>query len=352
MNNLCKHFLLILAFVLTVLLLNGCASTTRKPIGELNKEEVIKRYFNDRSLDDIEGVWVREDNSFEIAVLKNSFNIFPGYDYVGIVTDTNNKFWHIGETKLLIKKTSNRNTYLISYFDDQAAFTKSQVGSILTIETDTKAHITLNNINLLLLRTYPLLNPTKLPDTNSAMPSKYDDLLNCVVVVRNSSGMGTGFFITADGYIITNNHVVDRDNTVSIKLRNGKTILGDVLSTDNERDLALIKVDGNNYLWLTLGKLTDSRVGDDVLVIGAPEGLNWSVSKGIVSAIRRYKSDIVYIQTDAAINHGNSGGPLISLKNGSVIGVNTFGFRKDIAEGLNFAVSAEEIIKAFPQIQK
>src|SRR3990167_2766727 len=157
MNNLCKHFLLILAFVLTVLLLNDCASTTRKPIGELNKEEVIKRYFKDRSLDDIEGVWVREDNSFEIAVLKNSFNIFPGYDYVGIVTDTNNRYWHIGETKLLIKKTSNRNTYLISYFDDQAALTKSQVGSILTIETDTKAHIRLNNVNLLLLRTYPLL---------------------------------------------------------------------------------------------------------------------------------------------------------------------------------------------------
>ena len=284
--------------------------------------------------------------------MKNSFNIFPGYDYVGIVTDTNNRYWQIGETKLLIKKTSNRNTYLISYFDDQAALTKSQVGSILTIETDTKAHITLNNVNLLLLRTYPLLNSTKLPNTNSAILSMYDGLLNCVVVVRNSSGgMGSGFFITADGYIITNDHVVKRDKTVSITLRNGKTILGDVLSTDKDKDLALIKVDGNHYPWLTLGKLTDARVGEDVIAIGAPEGYDWSVSKGIVSAIRNEKYR-VEIQTDAAINHGNSGGPLISLKNGSVIGVNTVGIRKDIAEGLNFAVSAEEIIKAFPQIQK
>lgn len=351
MKHASKYISLIFVVLLTGLLLNNCATPTRKPIGELNKEEVIKRYFKDRSLDDIEGVWVREDNSFEIAVLKNSFNIFPGYDYVGIVTDTNNRYWHIGETKLLIKKTSDKNTYLISYFDDQAALTKSQVGSILTIETDTKAHITLNNVNLLLLRTYPLLNSTKLPDTNNAISSMYDDLLNCVVVVRNSSGMGTGFFVTADGYIITNNHVVSRDKTVSVTLRNGKTILGDVLSTDKVKDLALIKVEGNNYLWLTLGKLTDARVGDDVIAIGIPERLGWSVSKGIVSATRNVE-DVILIQTDTAINHGNSGGPLISLKNGSVIGVNAFGFRKDIAEGLNFAVSAEEIIKAFPQIQK
>lgn len=79
--------------------------------------------------------------------------------------------------------------------------------------------------------------------------------------------------------------------------------------------------------------------------------MDWSVSKGIVSAIRSY-GDIVIIQTDTAINRGNSGGPLISLKNGKVIGVNAFYFRKDIAEGLNFAISAEEITKAFPQIQK
>lgn len=109
--------------------------------------------------------------------------------------------------------------------------------------------------------------------------------------MRNSSGgMGSGFFITADGYIITNNHVVDRDRTVSITLRNGKTIFGDVLSTDSERDLALIKVDGNHYPWLKLGKLTDSRVGEDVIAIGAPEGLDWSVSKGIVSAIRNSRT--------------------------------------------------------------
>jgi len=153
MKNLSKHFLLILAFVLTVLLLNGCAGTTPKPVGELNKEEVIKRYFKDRSLDDIEGIWVREDNSFEIAVLKNSFNIFPGYDYVGIVTDSNKVEWGIGETKLLIKKTSNRQRYSVSYFDDHAKVTKSQNKTDMTLVGDNIAKI--DRTNYVLIKNYP-----------------------------------------------------------------------------------------------------------------------------------------------------------------------------------------------------
>jgi len=127
MKSASKNIYLVLIVMLTGIVLYSCAGTTPKPVGELNKEEVIKRYFKDRSLDEIEGVWVREDNSFEIAVLKNSFKLFPGYDYIGLITDTNNKRdWEIGETKLLIKKTSKKNKYIISYFDDTAKVTKSQ----------------------------------------------------------------------------------------------------------------------------------------------------------------------------------------------------------------------------------
>jgi S1-C subfamily serine protease len=183
------------------------------------------------------------------------------------------------------------------------------------------------------------------------IPSKYEDFLNCVVVVRSSNGVGTGFFVTNEGYIVTNNHVVGNDSSVSIKLRNGRTILGDVMSTVRDRDLALIKVEGDNFSWLALGKITDAGVGNDVIAIGTPEGLDWSVSKGIISAVRNFDG-IAVVQTDTAINHGNSGGPLILLKNGKVIGVNTFGFRKDIAEGLSFAISSREVIKILPQIQE
>ncbi|HEX7008034.1 MAG TPA: trypsin-like peptidase domain-containing protein, partial [Alphaproteobacteria bacterium] len=80
--------------------------------------------------------------------------------------------------------------------------------------------------------------------------------------------------------------------------------------------------------------------------IGTPEGLSWSVSKGIVSALRDLRG-LRLVQTDAAINHGNSGGPLIELGSGKVIGVNALSFRKDLAEGLNFAVSAEDVRMTF-----
>jgi len=183
------------------------------------------------------------------------------------------------------------------------------------------------------------------------IPSKYEDFLNCVVIVRSSNSVGTGFFITKDGYIVTNNHVVGNDSSVSIKLRNGRTILGYVMSTVGDKDLALIKVEGDNFSWLALGKITDTGVGEDVIAIGTPEGLDWSVSKGIISAVRDFDG-VAVVQTDTAINHGNSGGPLILLKNGKVIGVNTFGFRKDIAEGLNFAISSREVTKVLPRIQE
>ncbi len=93
-------------------------------------------------------------------------------------------------------------------------------------------------------------------------------------------------------------------------------------------------------------KLKDYIIVKEVLAIGSPKGLSWSVSKGIISAVRQY-GDIQVVQTDAPINSGNSGGPLIDLETGMVVGINTFGFRKDLAEGLNFAVAADEIRETF-----
>ena len=95
----------------------------------------------------------------------------------------------------------------------------------------------------------------------------------------------------------------------------------------------------------------DGKAGNDVIAIGIPEGLSWSISKGIISAVRDVEG-ILIVQTDTAINRGNSGGPLISFNSGRVIGINSFGFRKDIATGLNFAISVSELRKAFPTYVK
>jgi len=187
--------------------------------------------------------------------------------------------------------------------------------------------------------------------TPPSLSSRYDDFLRSVAVVRSSAGIGSGFFVTSEGDLITNFHVVGDDHKVSLRLRDGSTMLGTVVKTDTERDLALVSVQRPNVHHLVLASPEEASIGTDVLAIGTPQGLSWSVSKGIISAVRKAGS-IPILQTDAAINAGNSGGPLVSLNSGKAVGVNTFGFRKDLAEGLNFAVRADEILKAFPRLKK
>lgn len=177
-------------------------------------------------------------------------------------------------------------------------------------------------------------------------PSKYDDFLNGVVVIRANDGTGTGFFVTSDGYLVTNQHVVGKEKYASVKLRNGRVLVAEVIESYPARDLALLKAKGRNFTWLQLSSGEDAGIGNDVLAIGTPRGLSWSVSKGIISAVRRSRNRRV-IQTDAAVNTGNSGGPLIDLKSGRVVGVNTFILRKDDAEGLNFAVSSQDVLRTF-----
>jgi S1-C subfamily serine protease len=177
-------------------------------------------------------------------------------------------------------------------------------------------------------------------------PSKYDDYLSAVVIVRSSGGLGSGFFVSKTGLIITNHHVVGRDATVSLKLRSGSVIMGTVIASDVNSDLALISVPHESPVWLQLAGPEEGGIGADVIAIGTPKGFEWSVSRGIVSALREDGATRL-VQTDAAINKGNSGGPLILLDSGRVIGVNALSFRKDGAVGLNFAVSAQTVIATF-----
>ena len=97
---------------------------------------------------------------------------------------------------------------------------------------------------------------------------------------------------------------------------------------------------------IRLGSIDEIDIGDEVIAIGTPMGLDFSVSKGIISSIRK-NDGATLIQTDCAINSGNSGGPLISVSNGKVVGINSFGVSKRISEGLNFAVSVDDLIKRF-----
>ena len=141
------------------------------------------------------------------------------------------------------------------------------------------------------------------------------------------AGLGSGFFISADGYILTNNHVVKDAVKITVTDINNNDYKAKKIGTDPKTDLALIKVDGDNHPFLTLGDSDSVKVGEWVLAIGNPLGQDLSVTAGIVSAKGReleglqvdYQS---FIQTDAAINQGNSGGPLVRT-DGTAIGINS-----------------------------
>ena len=191
-------------------------------------------------------------------------------------------------------------------------------------------------------------------------PSKYDDFCNAVVVIKTPHGLGTGFFISNSGLIVTNHHVVGSEKTVSIKTRKKETVIGKVVAFDKKRDLAIIASKCKVISWLALTGTDEGGAGTDVVAIGTPTGLEWSISKGIVSAVRTNKKikdakspeGIRVIQTDTAINMGNSGGPLICEETGKVVGINTYKMVGFTIEGLNFAISSQELLKAFPHYVK
>ncbi|MGK5594724.1 MAG: DegQ family serine endoprotease [Parachlamydiaceae bacterium] len=139
-------------------------------------------------------------------------------------------------------------------------------------------------------------------------------------------GQASGFIISEDGYILTNNHVVNDHATVTVQLNDGREYTAKVIGEDQTTDLALIKIDAKNLPFLKLGDSDKLKIGQWVVAIGNPLGLQASLTVGVVSAKGRSNLDIAriedFIQTDASINQGNSGGPLLNLK-GEVIGINT-----------------------------
>ena len=167
-------------------------------------------------------------------------------------------------------------------------------------------------------------------------------------------GQGSGFIIDSDGIIMTNAHVVDSADEVTVKLVDKREFTAKVLGTDKTTDVAVLKIDAKNLPTVKIGNPDTTRVGEWVVAIGTPFGLENTVTSGIVSAKSRSLPDdsyVPFIQTDAAINPGNSGGPLFNLK-GEVIGINSQIFsRSGGSQGLGFAVPIDIAMQVGDQIQ-
>ena len=174
-----------------------------------------------------------------------------------------------------------------------------------------------------------------------------------VVLVKTPSGLGSGFIIREDGHVITNSHVVQGEAQITVtvfRMKDGQFEKKQfekvkIIAVNSEVDLALLKIDdeelkGEKLKKVTIGNIDTLKVGQTVFAVGAPQGMERSVSQGIVSIKNREQGGMVYIQTTAALNPGNSGGPLFNSK-GEVIGVNSW--KRLFSEGLNFAIPADYV---------
>ena len=174
--------------------------------------------------------------------------------------------------------------------------------------------------------------------------------------VPERQGVGSGFIISRDGTIVTNNHVVDGADSVVVKLQDGRSFDAKVIGADPMTDIAVIKVDtGEDLPAVTFGDSGKMRAGDEVVAVGNPFGLSSTVTSGIISATSRDIHSGPYddfIQTDAAINRGNSGGPLFNL-GGEVVGVNTAIISPSGGSiGIGFAIPANTAMNVIDQLRK
>lgn len=166
--------------------------------------------------------------------------------------------------------------------------------------------------------------------------------------------LGSGFIIGSDGYILTNNHVVEKADEILVRLSDRRELVAKLIGTDKRSDLALLKIEASDLPVVKVGKDKEIKVGEWVMAIGSPFGFDHSVTVGVVSALGRSlprESYVPFIQTDVAINPGNSGGPLFNL-DGEVIGINsqiysrTGGFM-----GLSFAIPMEVALDVVAQLK-
>jgi serine protease Do len=168
-----------------------------------------------------------------------------------------------------------------------------------------------------------------------------------------AQAQGSGFFISGDGYIVTNNHVVDHASEVTVTTAEGKSMSAKVIGVDSKTDLALLKAEGGNFPYVTFAAHTP-RVGDWVIAVGNPFGLGGTVTAGIVSARGRDIGSGPYddfLQIDAPVNHGNSGGPTFDAE-GEVVGVNTAIFSPSGGSvGIGFAIASDVVKNVVQQLK-
>jgi hypothetical protein len=182
----------------------------------------------------------------------------------------------------------------------------------------------------------------RLENDSASLEDVIARVMPAVVRVETPTGSGTGFFVRTDT-ILTNVHVVTDNVSVTVRRADGRTLSARVESTTPEWDIAVLRVAAAaDQPIVVLGSGLRARAGQEVIALGSPLGLQNTVTRGIVSALRQV-GEVTIVQTDAAINPGNSGGPLVD-RSGKVIGITTMGVRSAVAQGLSFAIAIDHAV--------
>lgn len=238
---------------------------------------------------------------------------------------------------------------LIGYMLQTMFPTGHQTGEIPALQQPKEEKVLSNVRNTAIVQAVKAVGPAIVGITTKV----YDrDIFNRRVLVGES--VGSGVIFDQNGYIATNYHVVGENKEVNVLLTDGTTMTGKVIGGDAETDLAVVKIEGNHFPVAEFGDSDSLVVGETAIAIGNPLGLELrgSVTVGVISALNRnlnpMQQRFPYIQTDAAINHGNSGGALVNAE-GKVIGINSAKIENQGVEGLGFAIpinAARPILKA------
>ena len=328
--------ILILAFFLT-----SCETTDptvnlspKYPWPEgLNKNQFIEKFFKGKNLSRIEGVYAGSNNRYEVAIIKNDFGVETNYDYLAILTDANYGIWKRGEIKFKLKKTATPTIFTGNYYMGD----KSTVGRTFFLKdgylevglptgyygTDQKA---------LFLKSYP-----EYSESSSTTAKKEKEV---------TPSSGTAFFVDNKGHVITNYHVIEKCNNKSKIIFNGEEVPAKLIAKDKYLDLALLRVDIKNPNYINISDKAPKKL-QRIIAAGYPFGKYLSddlkFTSGIISSLKGLDDDSTRLQIDAALNPGNSGGPIINEDTGHLVAVAVAGLRKDMTESVNFGIKAGQV---------
>ena len=262
----------------------------------------------------------------------------------------------IGVTTTLPKLSSPR-AHAVEKAEASASFAKLQEADDLSISFKHVARaLRPSVVTIRSVRKIGADNPARPNGARPEIPEEFRRFFDQRVPEGGlqQQGMGTGVIVSEDGYVLTNNHVVRGADEVEVILSTNRKLKAKIVGTDKATDVAVLKVTAKGLAAARLGSSENMEVGDWVLAIGSPFGLDQTVTAGIVSAKGRANVGITdyedFIQTDAAINPGNSGGPLVNLK-GEVIGINTaIASRSGGSTGVGFAIPSDMVRRVMDSI--